>query len=56
MALFDEQRRMLGVASGGSQVSGIRAGRQRTYKLVFDDVNALVHETATFQISVEVKP
>jgi len=56
LALFDEQGRLVGVASGGSRVRGLKSGRQKTYKLVFDDVNAELFETKTFQVSLETKP
>jgi len=56
VALFDEQRRLVAVASGGSRIGGVKPGRQKVFKLVFEDVNERVHDAATFQISVESKP
>ena len=56
VALFDENQRLIGVASGGSRWSAIRAGRQKSYRMVFDDVNGLANTATTFQISVESKP
>jgi hypothetical protein len=56
IALFDAKSRLVGVASGGSRFSALRAGRQKTYRLVFDDVNGLAHTATTFQVSVESKP
>jgi hypothetical protein len=53
IALFDDQGRLLGVASGGTRLLGIKPGRQTTYTLVFDDVNSEVHRASTFQLSVE---
>jgi hypothetical protein len=55
LALFDEESRLVGVASGGSRVSGLKGGRQRTYKLVFDSVNAEAFKAKTFQVSVETR-
>ena len=55
VALFDEQGRLLGVASGGSRVNALKPSRQRTFKLVFDDVNREAYKAKTFQISIESK-
>lgn len=54
-ALFDAEARLVGVASGGSQVAGLKAGRQQTYHLAFDSVNAEAFKATTFQISVEAR-
>ena len=56
VALFDADLRLIGVASGGSRFSPLRAGRQKSYRLVFDDVNGLAHTATTFRISIESKP
>jgi len=55
VALFDADGRMVGVASGGSGISALKAGRQKTYKLVFDDLNRDAFRARTFQVSVESK-
>jgi hypothetical protein len=55
IALFDDEGRMLGVASGGSAMSRIKPGRQRSFTLVFDGVNAEAHKATAFQISLEAK-
>ena len=55
VAVFDDTGRLLGVASGGSTVRGIRPFRQVGYGLVFDDVNAEIASATTFQITVEVR-
>lgn len=56
IALFDDEGRMLAVASGGNQVVSVRPGRQKTFSLLFDGVNAEAHKATAFQISAEVKP
>lgn len=55
VALFDSDGRMVGVASGGSTLSLLKAGRQKTYRLVFDDLNQDAFRARTFQLSVESK-
>jgi len=55
MALFDGEQRLLGVASGGTALIPIKPGRQKTFDLVFDDVNDRVHGATSFQISLEPK-
>jgi len=56
LAVFDEEGRLLGVASGGSAMRGIHAYRQIGYSLKFDYVNGEMTKAATFQVSVETKP
>ncbi len=55
VALFDEQGRLVGVASGGSRWVPIKPDRQKLFRLVFDDVNGEAYRAKTFQISVESK-
>jgi len=55
VALFDGNGRLVGVASGGSRWSAIRAGRQKNYRMIFEDVNGFAHTARTFQISFESK-
>jgi len=55
VALFDAQGRLVGVASGGSRLTRLKAGRQKRYKLIFEDVHAEIAGATTFQISVESK-
>ncbi len=55
VALFDGDGRMVGVASGGSGFSPLKADRQKTYKLVFDDLNRDAFRARRFQISLETK-
>jgi hypothetical protein len=56
VALFDESNRLVGVASGGSKLMGVRGNRQKNYVLVFDNVNGEAHKATTFRISIESKP
>ncbi len=55
IALFDSEGNLVGVASGGSRWLPVKPERQNTYVLVFDDVNELAHQAATFQISIETR-
>jgi hypothetical protein len=55
IALFDEEGRLLAVASGGSAMATIKPGRQKSFTLVFDGVNAEAHKATAFQISLEAK-
>jgi hypothetical protein len=54
IALFDAERRLVGVASGGTAVMPLRAGRQKSYTLAFQNVNGEAASASTFQISLEV--
>lgn len=56
LALFDDDNRLLGVASGGMKLFPIKAGRQETYTLVFDNVNAEIPRATKFQITIEPRP
>ena len=53
IALLDDEGRLLAVASGGNRLTAIRPQRQRTFRLVFDDVNDYVAQATTFHISIE---
>jgi len=53
IALFDEAGRLVGVSSGGSRVLPLKPSRQKTYKVVFYNVNTWADSAATFQISLE---
>ncbi|MDB4324843.1 hypothetical protein N9971_00710 [bacterium] len=55
IALFDEAGRLVAVASGGSKLASLKADRQKTFELVFDDVNREAFRAVTFQISVEAR-
>jgi hypothetical protein len=56
IALFDAEGRLLGAASGGSQLAPIKPGRQKSFELLFDGVNAEAGKATAFQISLEPKP
>lgn len=56
VALFDGQGRLVGVASGGTRLVGLKAGKQKSYKLIFADLNVEAPRATTFQISIETKP
>jgi hypothetical protein len=56
IALFDDQTRLLGVAGGGSKLASIKPGRQKSFTLVFDGVNAEAAGATHFYVSVEDKP
>jgi len=53
IALFDAEGRLVGAASGGSKLMPLKPGRQKTFTLVFDFVNAYAHRADTFQLSAE---
>jgi len=53
LALFDGEGRLVGVSSGGSRVLPLKPSRQKTYKVVFSNVNLWAETAKTFQISLE---
>lgn len=55
IALYDDQDRLLAVASGGSKLAWIKPDRSRSYNLVFEGVFAEALRATTFQISLEEK-
>jgi hypothetical protein len=55
IALFDDEGRMLAVASAG-KLTALKPERQKMFTLLFDGVNAEAHKATTFQISLEAKP
>jgi len=55
IALFDAEGRLVAVASGGSRWAPIKPNRQKTFRLVFDNVNHEIFDTGTFQITIETK-
>jgi hypothetical protein len=55
IALFDDDDRLLAVASGGSKLASIKPDRSRSYNLVFDGVFAEANRATIFQISLETK-
>ena len=55
IALFDASGNLVGVASGGTGLMPLKRDRQRSFTLLFDDVNARVDTATTFQITVEAR-
>ena len=55
IALYDDEDRLLAVASGGSKLASIKPDRARTYNLTFEGVFAKATRATTFQISLEEK-
>jgi hypothetical protein len=53
IALFDADGRLVGVASAGTQFIPVRAGRQKSYSLIFNHVNGEASKAKSFQISLE---
>jgi len=56
VALYDDENRLLGVASGGVGLFPLKPDRQGTYSLTFENVNAEIPKATKFQISIEPKP
>jgi len=55
IALYDDEDRLLAVASGGSNLASTKPDRSRSYSLVFEGVFAEALRATTFQISLEDK-
>ncbi len=55
IALFDSQGQLVGAAGGGSKLGVIKPGRQKSFTLVFDGVNAAAGNADEFVISVETR-
>ncbi len=56
VALTDDDGRLLGAANGGTKFVSLKAGRQDTYRLVFDGVNGEAYKATRFMITIETKP
>lgn len=56
IAVTDEPGRLVGVATGGTKLFPLRAGRQMTYSLDFGGVNSELAAGTVFRISIEPKP
>ena len=56
IAVTDEDGRLVGVASGGTKLFPLRAGRQIVYTLSVDGVRAELAKGTVFRISVEPTP
>jgi len=55
VAVLDADGRLLGVASGGSKLTGVKPGETETFDLNFDQVNARVPKGAAFLLTVELR-
>jgi hypothetical protein len=56
IAVTDEAGRLVGVATGGTKLFPLRAGRQMSYTLDFGGVNSQLSVGTVFRISIEPKP
>jgi len=56
VALYDDENRLLGVASCGIGLFPLKSGRQGTYSCTFENVNAEIPRATKFQITIEPKP
>ena len=56
IAVTDADGRLVGVASGGTKLFPLRAGRQIVYTLSVDSVRAELSKGTVFRISVEPMP
>jgi hypothetical protein len=54
VAVFDVENRLLGVASGGPKISGIKPGKSKTFDLAFDNVIEQITKGSYFYFSVEL--
>lgn len=54
VAVFDAEGRLLGVASGGSKLGGVKPGETETFDLNFAQVTERLPLGATFVLSVEL--
>lgn len=56
VAVYDDENRLLGVASGGIALFPLKSGRQGTYACIFENVNAEIASATKFQITIEPRP
>jgi hypothetical protein len=54
IAVFDAENRMLGVASGGNRIGGVRAGESTTFDLNFYQVVERISKAEYFYLSTEL--
>lgn len=54
VAVFDAEGRLLGVATGGSKLGGVKPGEKETFDLNFTQVKERLPLGATFVLSVEL--
>ncbi len=55
VAVLDAEGHLLGAATGGSKLTGVKAGETETFDLNFDQVNARIPKGATFLLTVELR-
>jgi hypothetical protein len=55
IAVFDDDGRLLGVASGGSKLLAIKPDRQSYYRMTFENVNGEIFKATNFKITLEPK-
>ncbi len=55
VAVLDADGRLVGVASGGSKVGGVKPGETETFDLEFLQVKARVPKGATYLLTVELR-
>ncbi len=55
VAVLDAEGKLLGVATGGSRVTGVKAGETETFDLDFSQVKERLPKGATFLLSVELR-
>jgi hypothetical protein len=55
LALYDDDGRLLAVASGGSKLGWVKPGRQQSFSLVFGGAYSEAHLATTFQVTLESK-
>lgn len=55
VAVLDAEGRLLGVASGGAKMGGVKPGETETFDLEFLQVKARVPKGATYLLTVELR-
>ncbi len=55
VAVLDAEGRLLGAATGGSKLTGVKPGETETFDLNFDQVNTRIPKGATFLLTVELR-
>jgi hypothetical protein len=55
VAVLDAEGRLVGAATGGSKLTGVKPGETETFDLNFDQVNVRIPKGATFLLTVELR-
>jgi hypothetical protein len=55
VAVLDSEGRLLGAATGGSKLTGVKPGETETFDLNFDQVNTRIPKGASFLLTVELR-